>query len=107
MYGTYVYNKCNNSYDTLILSNDGIYHQSLYSLDKYLIYENTGKWYIRSNRIVLKNVLINDDNSICLNFSGWNNSLITSELPTRKRNGKVFIITNLDNGRFYVKIDNK
>lgn len=65
LYGCYSPVGFQNTYDTICLKADGIYHRKVYDKNKSLVLETTGKWFVEKKAIIhFDNFFLNLDRDI-------------------------------------------
>ena len=69
--GTYIYNRAENTFDTLVIYNNGSYRERLYDKSGKLVVERNSKWRITKDsdnlfypRIHMNNMILNEDRQI-------------------------------------------
>ena len=105
MIGTYVFNKQLNTFDTLIIYQNGIYKEKLYNSKKKLVYSNTGKWKKFNGSIYLNDLLSNQDWKFPENEKFEKEDLMGYSLPKEKYFGEVRLVIDFDQRKYYKKVN--
>ena len=101
--GTYIYNRAQNTFDTVVIYNNGSYRERLYDKTGKLIVERKSNWNINKGNINLNNMIVNEDRQISpeRNYSLGGMNMTTS---VEQVFGVIYISVNRDLGFYYVKL---
>lgn len=103
--GTYVAKYFENTIDTIQVHKDGNYTRSIYKrLDGELMFENTGKWKFKKNRLYLDSFYENDDELKRINYN-YDNVLLTAIYPLERIFFVTYFSVNEESSRYiYFKL---
>lgn len=94
-----------NLIDSLIILDNGAYIHKLYSNNKILLYQSSGIWNYKNDRIELFSFFDNQDNELneILSEKDAEKFNIRCSCPVYKKNNATVIDINADEGLYYIK----